>query len=320
MNSEADEKTAAVERQIKTLDAMLASALALAPFSFDKLMASTASPRFDPGPLGQAGTVPDWADFAPPRPSWPRRLTGARSRRRQQAAARARFEAAQSGHRSQEAQRRQALTQAKARYDQEVTEEHVRAVRRNADIASRRSAFAARDAESVEWYVSQVLAASRYPDVFPREHRVAYRARSGQVVIEFELPPRRIVPSVRAFRYVQARDAVEPLPRPEREIRQRYTRLISSLALRTLHEVFSATPPEVVGSVVFNGLVATVDRATGKPVRPYLLSVSAERQAFDDLVLAAVEPVACLRHLNALTSPDPFDLQAVEPLVSLDRG
>ena len=56
--------------------------------------------------------------------------------------------------------------------------------------------------------------------------------------------------------------------------------------------------------MVFNGRLSTTDRATGKPARPHILSVSAERTVFEDLVLAAVEPAACLTRLNALVSPN----------------
>jgi len=51
--------------------------------------------------------------------------------------------------------------------------------------------------------------------------------------------------------------------------------------------------------VSFTGYVDTSDRATGKPVRPHLLSVSADRPVFEGLVLAAVEPAACLAGLGA---------------------
>ncbi len=70
--------------------------------------------------------------------------------------------------------------------------------------------------------------------------------------------------------------------------------------------------------MVFNGRVSTVDRATGKKARPHLISVEAERPAFEDLVLAEVDPAACLKHLNALVSPNPFDLEAVEPFIAFD--
>lgn len=116
----------------------------------------------------------------------------------------------------------------------------------------------------------------------------------------------------------KARDAIDPLPRPQNETRQRYKRLIACVALRTLHEIFTATSPEVVEAVVFNGRLSTTDRATGKPARPHLLSVSAERAVFEDLVLAAVEPAACLTRLNALVSPNPYDMEAVEPFIAFD--
>ena len=99
---------------------------------------------------------------------------------------------------------------------------------------------------------------------------------------------------MRGYRYIKARDAIDPLPRPATEVRQRYARLIACMALRTLHEVFASTPGDVVEAVVFNGRVSTIDRATGKPDRPHLLSVEAERSVFEDIVLAAVEPAACL--------------------------
>ena len=57
------------------------------------------------------------------------------------------------------------------------------------------------------------------------------------------------------------------------------------MALRTLAEAFDAVPAALVGSIVFNGYVSAKDRATGKPVRPLLLSVHAPRDAFAEIVL-----------------------------------
>ena len=153
---------------------------------------------------------------------------------------------------------------------------------------------------------------------FPRQYQVAYRPENRDVVVEFELPPQRVVPVVRGYRYIRTRDAIDPLPRLATEVRQRYARLIACVALRILHEVFVSTPGDVVEAVVFNGRVSTIDRATGKPYRPHLLSVEAERSVFEDIVLAAVEPAACLKRLNALVSPNPFDLEAVEPFIAFD--
>ncbi len=150
------------------------------------------------------------------------------------------------------------------------------------------------------WFAGGVLKASRYPDGFPREHQVTYQRQDRNVTVDAELPPVSVVPAVRAYRYVRARDVIEPVPRQENEIRQRYDRLVACVALRMLHEIFTATPPEVVAAVTFRGRVTTIDRATGQPSRAQLVSVCAGRAVFGELVLAAVDPVACLTRLNAL--------------------
>jgi restriction system protein len=296
----ADERTAAVQDQLKSLDEVLTSVLALPPMSFDRLLVTARTPPFDPGPLGTPEPAPDWNDFAPPPPAGLRRFLPVPGRRkRQNAQARARFEAAAAEHRQRESQRGQDLAVARAKYHGKITEERARAAARNAYIARRQSAFGAGDAESVAWYARCVLKASRYPDGFPRDYEVAYDRPTRSVAVEFELPPRGVVPPVRGYRYVPGQDTADPMPRPEPEITKRYERLVASIALRTLHEIFSATAPGVVTAVSFTGYATVTDRATGKPARSHLVSVRAQRPVFEDLVLAEVDPAACLAALAA---------------------
>jgi restriction system protein len=295
---EADTMTAAVQEQVKVLAEVLTSVLPQPALTFERLMAAPRVAPFDPGELGQVIAAPDWSAFAPVRPQGLNRFLRARYDR-ELAQAQGRFQAAEAEHRQRVSQRRQALAVAKAKYDTKVTQERARAAQRNAYVADRQSAFAAGDPGAVEWFASCVLKASRYPDGFPREHRVAYQPEDRSLTVDAELPPVSVVPAVRAYRYVRARDVIEPVPRQENEISQRYDRLVSCVALRTLHEIFTVTPPEVVAAATFRGRVTTIDPATGKPSRAHLVSVSAGRDLFGDLVLAAVDPVACLARLNA---------------------
>jgi len=299
-------QTAEVEGQATVIDDVLASALAVPPFSFDRLMTFPRTPRFDPGALGQRLPAPDWSSFEPPPPRGLRRFLGGTARyRRQRAEAEIVFAGAVSDHQHKERQQQRALADAKYRHDQDVTEQRGQAAARNAHIRRLKLACAAGDAEAVTWFAGRVLEASRYPEAFPREYQVSYRPDSRELMVEFALPPRDVIPAERAYRYVKTHDVIEPLPRPASEIRQRYRRLVSSVALRTLHEIFSATPPDVVQAVSFAGHVTTTDRATGHTVRPVVLAVSAQRSAFAELVLAAVEPATCLAGMNAVLTPDP---------------
>lgn len=315
----ADTKIAEVDRQVKVLDEVLAGVLGLKPLSFDELKVAPMVPSFRPGPLGDADRAPDWSSYAPLAPGALSRMFGGAARHeRRTSEAQARFEADVSDYRQREDRRLQALAAAKAEHERRVAAARADAARRNAEVDAWKAAFTAGDAEAVESFVRRVLDRSRYPDGFPRQYQVAYRPENRDVVVEFELPSRAVIPVVRGYRYVKARDAVDPIARPESEIKQRYARLVACVALRALHEIFSATQGEVVEAVVFNGRVSTIDKATGKPDRPHLISVSPDRATFADLVLAAVEPAACLKRLNALVSPNPYDLEAVEPFIAFD--
>jgi restriction system protein len=310
----ADRKTLTVEQRVNDLDEVLTRSLGVRPLSFASLMAPTVG-QFEPGSLAFGTSPPTWTDFAPPEPKGLARILGGNARHaRDLADAQIRFDTAMKAHMQAETERQRELGNAKTAYDLQVAADR----QRIAGIRARQTAFTTGEPEAVEWFVGHVLDASRYPRGFPCSYQVAYRPENRDVVVEFELPPQQVVPDVRGYRYVKIRDAIEPLPRSQTEVRQRYKRLIACVALRTLHEIFAATPPEVVEAIVFNGRLSTIDRATGKPARPHLLSVSAERQAFEDLVLAAVEPAACLTRLNALVSSNPYDLEAVEPFIAFD--
>jgi restriction system protein len=315
----AAQQAAAVDQQVRVLEEVLTSILPLPPLSFDRLKVVPKLAAFNPGPLATPQPSPDWGAYAPPEPGGVSRLFGGAARyERQVAEARAQFDAAMAGYQQQEDQRRRALSKAKAEHDRILADARSKAATANAVIQGHQAAFATGQPESVEWFVNHVLTASRYPADFPHQHQLAYRPENRDVVVEFELPPQQVVPAIRGYRFVKSRDAIDPLPRPAMEVKQRYARLIASVALRVLHEIFAATHADVVEAVVFNGRVSTIDRATGKPSRPHLLSVEAERSTFTDLVLASVEPAACLRRLNALVSPNPFDMEAVEPFIAFD--
>jgi restriction system protein len=71
-------------------------------------------------------------------------------------------------------------------------------------------------------------------------------------------------------------------------------------------------------AVAFNGHVRVIDPRTGLEIEPCLITLSVDRSDFEELNLNALDPVACLRHLNALVSPHPLDLEPVTPMLSFD--
>jgi restriction system protein len=169
--------------------------------------------------------------------------------------------------------------------------------------------------------LQQALATSVYPDGLHGSCAAMYRAEARELLIEYELPRQDVVPAAAAYRYVKTKDLIQPVPRKDAEIKKLYGELIARVTLRTLAEAFDIAPVTMASGIVFNGYVSAKDRATGKPVRPLLISTHATREGFADIVLdePELDPVACLRaYLNAVVSPHPYDLEAVRPVVQFD--
>jgi restriction system protein len=162
------------------------------------------------------------------------------------------------------------------------------------------------------------LDSSVYPEGFPHQTRAVYRPDPREAVIEWELPPQSVIPLDRDYRYVATRDAIDALPRAEKEIKERYRTVIAQVALRTIHEILVSTPGSVIDLVTFYGKVSAKDPASGQPIRPLLLQVSAKREVFSTFLLSELDPVACLKRLNALVSPHPYDLEPVQPTMDFD--
>ncbi|WP_436787936.1 restriction endonuclease [Yinghuangia sp. YIM S10712] len=189
--------------------------------------------------------------------------------------------------------------------------EHRLAVGRNFDLGG---------PEELTRSVCHVLAHPIHLAGEPEQCRATYAPEQRQLVVDFELPRQSVVPTASAYRYVKSRGEIVPQPRKEAEVKAIYGRLVARTALRVIDQAFRTTPPQLVDTVVFNGHVSAKDPATGKPIRPCLISVEALRGRFEELELDETEldPILCLRGLNAIVSPHPFDLEAVRPVIQFD--
>jgi restriction system protein len=175
--------------------------------------------------------------------------------------------------------------------------------------------------DAVEEFFGQVLALSEYPSSFPHEYQVAYRQEPRELVIEYRLPPVTVIPTARDFRYVKTRREIDELARPVTETKELYASVIHQVALRTMWECFAVTVAEdVVDTVVFNGIVPATNRATGQAEELHLISAPASRTDFSELVLDQLDPAACLKHLKAILSPHPYDLEPVEPVIEFQKA
>lgn len=314
--ADAAELTRAITDRVAELESVLTEGLSPPAVVFDQWRQVYQAWAFvPPAGLATAEPEPTWADFQPRATGLGRLFKG---RGRAVDEARERFAAARAEHRRREVDRTARLQAARTAHERSESARREQIDQHNATVDRLERDVSAGTPAAVEEFFELVLEGSELPDDLPVDVEVAYQADSCKLLINRDLPPVEVVPAAVSHTYVKSRDEIIVRARPAKDIHQRYSGLVARLVLRTMSEAFAARPAALVDEIAVSGYVATIDKATGRPERRCLVSASATREQFAGLVLADLDPVECLRHLNALVSPHPWELEAVRPIFDPD--
>ncbi|MFF5291262.1 restriction endonuclease [Paractinoplanes globisporus] len=311
---------AELRARLSDLDALLLSTLDVDDhIDLGQFKKPLTAPPFDPGPLGRPLPEPSWDSYVPPQPRGVGKILGGPLHQQQTASARRAYDQARARWVEAEERRERQLHARKRAYEESRRKYEARLTAYNAEVDRFAAAVAGADPASVVEYFAMVLGNSVYPDDFPQHFRLAYLPKQRHLLIEYHLPPIEVVPIVKEYRFDRVRDDLAAIPRDDGEIRRRYVQIIAQVTLRTIHEIIEADRGGLVRQVSFNGIVDTIDRRTGRFVRPCLVSVKTDRDTFAAIKLRRVEPVACLKHLHGTLSAEPDQLAAVTPKIDFDR-
>ncbi|MCA1812602.1 MAG: restriction endonuclease, partial [Halobacteriales archaeon] len=199
----------------------------------------------------------------------------------------------------------------------ETFEEKQRA--QNQAIQEQRKRYLSHEPDAIRDYCDMVLANSEYPESFPQEWDLEFKADSGILVVEYTLPAPEDLPALKEVKYVRARDDFEEIELADAARSKLYESVIYQVTLRTIHELFEADVVEVLGAIVFNGFVDTVDKGTGKSIRPCIVSLQASREPFLAINLGSIEPKACFRSLKGVAAAKLHAVAPVPPILTIDR-
>ncbi|OKI97269.1 restriction endonuclease [Kitasatospora sp. CB01950] len=288
-------------------------------------------PKPYPDAAPEAEPEPAWADFAPPEPAETdpdqprsRRLLDS-GYQRELAQARLLHQRALREWRTRQADLADSGALAARQAHEEAELARARAVQEyNDSLEECRRAYRQAEPAAVESLLERALAAAEGSTRdLPAPCHAVFRALTRTAVLDLDLPPLDTVPALSGYRLGED-GSVEPIRRPDADVRADYLRLAARLALRALQAADAVDTDDVLAGVVLNGWL----REPGRPPR-CLLSVDADRDALartrlvpdsghlgDDGVYADAEhdeSLLRLRALAAVITPDPYADEAVVP-------
>ncbi|GAA4713064.1 restriction endonuclease [Brevibacillus fulvus] len=210
------------------------------------------------------------------------------------------------------------LHEAKERYEREKQAFEDEIAQRIQQVDEFKSKYFSGEKEAVEAYNSMVLERSQYSDLFPQQFELYYVEQSKELVVEYELPSSNAIPVFKEYKYIQSKDEIKGTEFKQKEKTDIYSNLTASVTLRTLHELFEADQANVIDSIVFNGVVSTINPSTGLEIRPCIITVQTTKSEFNQFDLSKVDVIACVKGLRAQISPSLTELAPVKPIVNLD--
>jgi restriction system protein len=179
---------------------------------------------------------------------------------------------------------------------------------------TKRIQYLAKDFSTLIEYWTNVLARSEYPDKFPHSGVFDYFAGDQCLIVTYQLPAITSLPQVGEIRYIESRNALEEVPVSDVWLKHAYSELLVKIALRTLYELFQSDTADALTSIVFNGCIRSMDRSIGQEVNLLIISIEASKSEFSGINLAQVDPRACFNRFRGVLSED---LANPTPVVSV---
>jgi len=179
--------------------------------------------------------------------------------------------------------------------------------------------YKAGNVSSVEYFFAEVLNRSTYPESFPQGNILSFTQTSGVLIVDFELPNQLAFPSIKEVKFVATRQQFQEVAVSETWLKKTYDEVLYQIALRTIHELYNSDESEVLKSIVFNGWVHSIDKATGVETHGCILSVQTDRKEFVQINLSQVDPKACFRKLKGVASSKLTELTPVRPILTINK-
>lgn len=176
------------------------------------------------------------------------------------------------------------------------------------------------DSNAVLEYCELVLNNSEYPDSFPKDFDLEYSGDNRILIVEYVLPAPEQFPRLSEVKYIAAKKELKETYISDTQFAKMYDTAIYNICLRTIHELFEADKADAIDTLVFNGWVETINKATGKRTNNCIVSIQTRKKEFTEIELANVDPKACFKSLKGVGSSKLSGITAIQPLIQINKA
>src|SRR6185437_2064119 len=148
-------------------------------------------------------------------------------------------------------------------------------VEQHALVERQRSDYLAGKPDAMLSYWHEVLAETDYPPEWPREASANYLEKTKMLVVDYELPHIDAIPNLKEVKYIAVRAEFKEIFISDAQLKRTYDDVLYQVALGAIYRLFLTDKVEALASIIFNGWVHSIDKATGIETHPCVMSVQA---------------------------------------------
>jgi restriction system protein len=190
----------------------------------------------------------------------------------------------------------------------------------NASIKSLKQSYFNKETEAILAFCEVVLNNSEYPDEFPKNHAYEYNPSTKLLVVDYALPAPNHINSLSEVRYISTRNEFKEFFLSTNKFNEVYDKVVYDICLRTLYELFEQDKIESIESIVFNGWVDSINKATGQSCNYCIVSVHANKKEFSEIRLDNVNSKLCFKMLRGVGSSALVGMVPIMPLVQVSKN
>ncbi len=176
------------------------------------------------------------------------------------------------------------------------------------------------DKEAIERYFTIVLEKIELPFSYSKSVEIEYDAIGKTLIIDMLLPVIDDIPKIKSVSYIKSRKEFKETYFPESYLKKKYDSVIYQIVLQTLNYVFVlSSKHSIIDTVAINGMINTVDKTNGKNIEPCILSISVDRNSFEELNLENIDPKEWFKSAKGVAAASLANVTPVAPLITMSR-
>lgn len=173
--------------------------------------------------------------------------------------------------------------------------------------------------QAIEWYSQIILEQSSYPMNFTKKVAVEYKVSEKLLIVEYFLPSMDDFPKVKEIKYLKSTGEKREIVFSDREFNSLYEDTLYQISLRTVYELFKDDVVGAIDSIVFNGWVNNLNKATGKRQDVCILSLMINKTDFMDINLLDVDAKACFKRFQGVSASQLSVLTPIPPILKISK-